>query len=267
MRDWCPPVLLRWLREIICRREIVFEGDFSTWNEASARCSGYDTQEILTKVLDATLKVSRGEAAFERDSVLFKKIEYEWPVLSGLMLGAARNDGKLNVLDFGGALGSSFFQNRYFLKTLREVRWSVVEQAHYVEAGQLYLHNEQLRFYKSIDNCFTENKPNVILLSSVLQYLPEPRSTLLSICNAGADIIIIDRTIVNNSYSDRAYVQHVPPSIYLASYPCWSLSEHSLLSIAIDKYEVIGSFKSLPFPALSFIDSEFKGYILKRILQ
>ena len=72
-------------------------------------------QDILDKVLAATLKVKQGQAVFERDSVLFDEIEYSWPLLAGLMWAAASNGGKLNVLDFGGALGSSYYQNRKFL--------------------------------------------------------------------------------------------------------------------------------------------------------
>ena len=38
--------------------------------------SGYDSQLILDKVLTSTLKVKNGEAAYERDSVLFDEIQY-----------------------------------------------------------------------------------------------------------------------------------------------------------------------------------------------
>ncbi len=116
-RDWFPPAVVRLIRRGRGPQQdggLRFEGDFATWEEASAQCAGYDAEDILAKVLAATLKVKSGEAACERDSVLFDDIEYAWPVLAGLMWAAARNGGKLNVLDFGGALGSSYFQNRKF---------------------------------------------------------------------------------------------------------------------------------------------------------
>lgn len=266
-RDWFPPAIVRLIR----RRQgpqqdggSRFEGDFATWEEANAHCTGYDAEEILAKVLAATLKVKRGEAAFERDSVLFDEIEYAWPVLAGLMWAAARNGGKLNVLDFGGALGSCYFQNRKFLQTLPEVRWNVVEQAHYVEAGRAHIQDGQLLFYKTIKECLNENQPNVILLSSVLQYLPAPGSILLELMKVGADAIVIDRTIVNHSSFDRIYVQHVPSLIYSASYPCRSLSESALLAALGKNYLALGDFPSLNFPALNSIESEFKGYIFIR---
>ena len=51
-------------------------------------------------VLDASLKVKNGVAAFERDSVLFDEIEYSWPVTAELMHGAARSGGRVHVVDF-----------------------------------------------------------------------------------------------------------------------------------------------------------------------
>src|ERR1035437_7414303 len=80
--DWLPPALVRRLRQQRGGSNC-FEGEFASWDESAARCTGYDAEGILDKVLDATLKVKRGEAAFERDSVLFHGIEYAWPVLAG----------------------------------------------------------------------------------------------------------------------------------------------------------------------------------------
>ena len=178
---------LRWLslflsdtRIILANRSstIRFEGDHENWNDAARQCSGYDADDILDKVLNAALKVKRGEAVHERDSVLFDEIEYAWPVLAGLMWAAARNGGKLNVLDFGGSLGSSYFQNRKFLQTLPEVCWNVVDQPQIVEAGQAYIQDGELNFIKPSRNAWRENQPNVILLSGVLQYLERTGETL-----------------------------------------------------------------------------------------
>jgi len=241
-REWLPPALVRWLRRVrgsgigIC-----FEGDFATWEEASARCTGYDAEEILEKVLAATLKVKHGEAAFERDSVLFDEIEYAWPVLAGLMWTAARNGGRLNVLDFGGALGSSYFQNRKFLQVLPEVRWNVVEQQHYVEAGQKHIQNEQLRFYKSIEECLTENQPNVVLLSSVMQYLESPIDLISELRNVGALCLVIDRTPFSIDIKNILVVQIVPAAIYSASYPMWIFSLPEFKQLLAKDWSLVAS--------------------------
>jgi len=222
-RDLLPPVLLRWFRHVR-GGGIHFVGDFATWEEARNLCTGYDTEEILAKVLSSTLKVKHGEAAAERDSVLFDKIEYVWPVLAGLMWTAARSGGRLNVLDFGGALGSSYFQSRKFLQSLPEVRWNVVEQPHYVDTGRQYIQDDQLRFYKTLEECLTENQPNVILLSSVLQYLESPIDLISALNKVGALCLVVDRTPFTLHEQDKLIIQKVPASIYSASYPMWIFS-------------------------------------------
>jgi putative methyltransferase (TIGR04325 family) len=259
-KDWLPPVCLRMIRQCLTEG-ITFSGEYATWAEAQTNSTGYDADDILAKVFAASLRVKRGEVAFERDSVTFDKIEYDWPVLAGLMWAAARNNGRLNVLDFGGSLGSSYFQYRRFLGGLKEVRWNVVEQAHYVECGKTHIQDETLRFYPTISDCLTTNEPNAILLSSVLQYLEEPYLVLRQLMGSGIDILIVDRLIVNISDYNRIYLQHVPQAIYRASYPCWSFSDSLLKDFLGQYYELISDFASLDFPGLEKIDSIFKGFV------
>ncbi len=245
IRDWFPPAVIRWLIRVR-GGGIRFEGKFATWEDASVHCTGYDAQVILDKVLAATLKVKRGEAMFERDSVLFDKIDYSWPVLSGLLWVAAQHGGSLNVLDFGGALGSGYFQNRKFLQALPSIRWSVVEQEHYVAAGREYIQDEVLRFYRSVEECLFENSPNVVLLSSVLQYVPQPYDVIDSIMAAGPQVIIFDRTSFLNEHAE-AYItiQQVPDSIYRASYPCHFFVEETICNYLTSKgYELHEVFES-----------------------
>ena len=261
-RDWLPPAVVRWIRQFR-GRGIRFEGEFATWEEASLHCSGYNAKNILNKVLEATLKVKHGEATFERDSVLFDEIEYAWPVLAGLMWVAARNGGSLNVLDFGGALGSSYFQNLKFLQALPHVRWNVVEQEHFVNAGRKYIQDEGLRFYNTVEDCLAENKPSVILLSSVLQYLPRPYILLNEILALNSDMVILDRTCyLNQGEEELITVQRVPESIYEASYPCRYLGQKTICNFfAINGYKVVEIFESID--ELNTL-ATWKGHIFQR---
>jgi putative methyltransferase (TIGR04325 family) len=76
-------------------------GDFASWDEAKRASIGYDIDIILKKTKESLLKVKKGEAIYERDSVLFDEIQYSWPLLAGLLWVAAQSSGDLNVLDFG----------------------------------------------------------------------------------------------------------------------------------------------------------------------
>lgn len=222
-RDWLPPALVRWWHHI-CGRRSRYEGDFGTWAEVGSQCTGYSSDEIFQRVREASLKVKRGEALFERDSICFTHEEYRWEVLACLMLGAAKRGGALNVLDFGGALGSFYAQHKRLFSGLGEQRWGIVEQKHYVECGRREFETDQLKFFFSVDECSESMPVNVILLSSVLQYLERPYDHLTKLAEQNADYIIIDRTPFIDGVEDRVVIQRVPKFIYPASYPMWTFS-------------------------------------------
>lgn len=199
------------------------KGFFETWQEAQLQCGGYDDKIIFDKVKNAILAVRDGRAAHERDSVLFDEIEYSWQTLSGLLLASANNGGALNVLDFGGSLGTTYFQNRKFLKELKSVRWNIVEQTHFVEYGQKELVTEELRFYKSIEECMRETNPNVILISVALQYIENYADILDLVNKLPVEFLILDSFPISKKMNEEYMIkiQKVPAKIYEASYPCY----------------------------------------------
>lgn len=245
VKDWLPPALLRVARRLR-GKGIRFEGNYKTWEEAAAQCTGYDAGPILDKVLAGTLKVKSGEAVFERDSVLFDEIQYSWPVTAALIWAAARNNGELHVLDFGGSLGSSYFQNIKFLSKLRKLSWSVVEQSKFVEIGREHISDGVLSFSANIDESCKNITPNVVLLSSVLQYLPNPFSVLENLSKKKISFIVVDRTPFSNDAVGKIKIQHVPASIYSASYPCWFFGKDMFLQKMMSlNYQLIESFDAL----------------------
>ncbi len=262
LRSILPPFATAALKKLR-RKGILFTGSYSDWGDALSRSTGYDAEGILERVLSATSKVAKGEAVFERDSVIFNEIEYSWPVTAGLMLASACGAGKLNVLDFGGSLGSSYFQNIKFLNELEEVRWNVVEQDNYVLAGRMHIQNETLRFYPSISDCLESGRPNLVLLSSVLQYIPEPYLLIEQIAKMGSKIIVIDRTpYLKAGLTDMIRIQVVPASIYSASYPCRFFLEENIVEI----FNTHGYYLLESFNSLDRLDdlATWKGHIFMR---
>lgn len=242
---------------------IHLSGDYCSWDAALDDSTGYDSALILEKTCNALLKVKSGDAVYERDSVLFDEVQYAWSVLAGLMWVAAQQDGSLNVLDVGGSLGSTYYQNRAFLSGLRAVRWSIVEQPQQVETGKRYFEDDTLRFYLSVRACLEETKPNVILLSSVMQYLKQPYSFLEELAAAPCQYLIIDRTPFWAGTSDRLCVQHVPADIYPASYPSWIFAERRFKAILSVQWAIVAEFDNpdrLPGP----VPFAYRGLIARR---
>ena len=240
-KQWLPPILIERLKPLF-RYGVYFSGHYDDWASASKSATGYDADLILERVKCATLKVVAGKAAFERDSVLFHDVQHSFPVLAGLLRVSVENEGRLSVLDFGGSLGSSYFQCRSFLSVLSSLSWNVVEQPHFVRCGRECIESEQLKFHYCINDVLKENKPNVILLASVLQYLPDPYSILSELMNNKISYLIIDRTPFSDSLDDVITVQHVPPSIYPASYPCRIFSKQALMTFLSSQYETVAEF-------------------------
>jgi putative methyltransferase (TIGR04325 family) len=238
-----------------------FFGDYGSWQEAVRASTGYDSAVILEKAKVALLKVKNGEAVYERDSVLFDEIHYSWSLLAGLMWIAAVGHGRLNVVDFGGSLGSTYFQNREFLKSLAEVHWNIVEQPHFVAVGKEHFETGELRFYHEIDTCLKQTCANAVIFSSVLQYLEDPYETLRDVFSRPVDYVLIDRTPFHARNTDRLCVQRVSPSIFDGSYPIWIFSTRKFGDL-LKSQQVVAEFPSFENGMYGY---DFKGFIVKVI--
>ena len=240
-KDLLPPLILRLCRRL--RRSYGFFGDYASWAEASAHSAGYDAANILQSALRSTLAVKEGRAAAERDTALLDRVAYSWPVLAGLLRASLANDRRLTVLDFGGALGTSYFRNRAFLKHASQLAWLVVEQPHFVACGKAHLEDDTLRFLPDIESCLDDFQPNVLFLSSVLQYLPEPLAFLDHIQGHAFPYILIDRTCLAPPGSrPRLTVQKVHPDVYDGSYPAWLRTAAEVRSVLAAQYVLLAEW-------------------------
>lgn len=258
IKDLIPPVVVKKLTGLFYG----WSGNYANWQEAANKTSGYNSDIIFDKVKNALLKVKNGEAVAERDSVLFDKVQYSFPLLSALQYVALNDSKGLSILDFGGSMGSSYYQNKNFLKNINPFSWNIVEQKHFVEEGQKTFADEHLRFFYDIESCLKANDINVLLLSSVLQYLEKPYDFLDNVLTKNFPYIIIDRAPVLLEGADRITIQTVPKNIYEAEYPCWLLNEKNILNKISTHYEVL--FDHQTEETINLSNGAFKAFFLKR---
>ncbi len=261
---WVPPAVGAWVAHRAAAGNAFTEFP-GTWADALESVHGYADPAIIAKVVDATRVVERGEAAYERDSVLFSTPDYTWPLMSTLHHAAAR-DGQLSVLDFGGALGSTYRQHRVFLDDLPRLTWTVVEQPAFVEIGRREFQTATLRFAESITQAVSHGQPTVILLGSSLQYLERPHEVLRELAVTGARTMVIDRTPLSAATSDVLTIQRVPETIYRAAYPMWVLSSSLLLASLSDRWSLVARYSS-PFGrprTVGGLEFGWDGLILRR---
>ena len=217
LKQLLPPILADLYRKT--RPHIRFRGTYDTWEAAKRKSAGYQSPEILQNVLRAALEVQAGRACYERDARLFYQESPHFPLLSALH--QAKNGDTLRIIDFGGSLGSSFFQNRRMLREIPRLEWHIVDQPEVVRAGRENLHDPQLFFHETIAEALAAAGGGIelILFSSVLQYLEKPQDILREAAATGADYLYIEKTPLANGNEERIAVQTVPKILYPASYP------------------------------------------------
>ncbi len=257
LKEYLPPILIKKITGLLYG----WSGNYKSWDQAKKKCTGYDNGVIFEKVKSSLLKVKNGLAVYERDSVLFDKIQYSYPLLSALYNIAILKQGNLNVLDFGGSLGSTYFQNKSMLENLSDYKWCIVEQSHFVEEGKTSFADEHLNFYTDINACLKENSPNVILLSSVLQYLEKPYDLISFILSSDIEYIIVDRAPMLRKGNDRITIQKVPSKIYKASYPCWLLNEKKFLEVFLRKYDLV--FDDYLNESINISDANYRFFFFR----
>jgi len=226
-RGWLPRLLRR--ERGRCAKP-GYHGNYVSWDEARQASQGYDDRSILEKTRRASAAARDDESVFERDAVLLPHPERPYPLIACLLAAAGRRGGRLSVLDFGGSLGSSYFQCRPFLSAIGELQWAVVEQPHYVVVGRREFTSAVLCFHDTPEAACAAATPDVLLLSGVLAYLPDPYAMLERLLGLRIPSIVVDRTMFLRSDRDRLTVQVVPPEIYAASYPAWFFGETRFLA-------------------------------------
>lgn len=267
-----PPFLSNWARKMFLKPAVLpvddvsFSGRYKSWQEALREAEGYDDSRILERVSTAAQTVRDGKALFERDSVLFHTPDYNWPLLSALLFVMAESSGNLNLIDFGGSLGSTYFQNRSLLKQIGTVRWNIVEQENFVELGKAQFQNEELFFSPSLEAALASAPAKVILVSSTLQYLEDPFGVIETIISKGFTYIILDHLAFVEGSEEIITLQNTPSSIYKASYPAWFFNYPRFVERLEKDYIVIFDFNSHINPCRDVNGKKgyWKGMLLRK---
>jgi len=244
------------------RSPVTFSGPFDSFEKAAAASTGYNASDIAEGVVSAMEQVRRGEAAMERDGFTLSRPQYPYQLLTALLHLAGQNgNSQLTVVDFGGSLGSSYFACKPWLRHICNLRWTVIEQSHFASIGNNRFADGSLEFSGSLEAI--SFRPDLILASGVLMYLPEPYESLDRLLNMGAKICLIDRTATVENSNDIFSVEHVRSINYEASYPCRFLSRSKLMAACLTNYKCVEEFAALDNFSVPFAKLAFIGLILR----
>lgn len=240
-----------------------FVGD---WEAAEAASTGWSTDVILERVLASSLRVRDGAAVHERDGVNFDRIHYAWPILSALLWVAAQRSAAISVVDMGGSLGTSYRQNRKFLASLSSVRWAIVEQDNFVRAGREHFTDDVVTFHSTMVEADRAVRPDVILCSGVMGYLPDWQDLLDQFSASTADFLLLDRVPNHDGDEPVLAIQSVSSDIYPASFPLYILPLRGLMDHLSSTWESIEVFPSVDGKRTTAAGLRFRysGMILRR---
>ena len=124
--------------------------------------------------------------------------------------------------------------------------------------------NDELHFYETVDDCLRDQRPNVLLLSGVLQYLPDPYSFLSDLLDRDIPNVIVTRTAFHEPSRHRLTIQHVPPSLYDATYPAWFLDETKFLKFFHAGFDLTCGYQCDERIQLHGGRAVFKGFQFQR---
>lgn len=239
----------------ILNRKIKVIGTFKDWKSAKRNSTGYNDPVIIKKKKESLEKVLNKEAKFERDSFLFYK-EYPERALISVIKKICKK--KITICDFGGSFASLYFQNINFLDK-NKICWKVVEQKKIVKIAKKKIHINNLFFFDDIKYVL-KKKVDLVIFSSVLQYLEYPYDLLRKIANKKINYVIILRTPFHDN-NDLIKIQVVPKYIYPASYPIRIFNRNKFLKTMKEyNYKIIKKI----FTTECLDEFSYKGYFFKK---
>lgn len=240
LKSIIPPILLKPFKR---KNDWGWFGPYDTWQAAEKNAIGYDAEHILSKMQNAFRSLNKGEKVFELDTILYDEKKYNTPLLFALNHIASQTKEQLNIIDFGGSLGSSFYWSRDYIPPQFKLNWSIIEQKHIVKAGREEFETEQLHFYNTFEEAVQNKRPDVLLLSSVMQYIEHPEFIFEAIEQYKFPYIIIDRTpyFENPEAKSAITIQLLNAHVYgkPTTLTCRIFSQNDLIKQLENNYELL----------------------------
>jgi len=207
-----------------------YSGPYKTWTIAKKKSAGYHDKTIINKVRASSLVAKNSKSKFEIDSLIFSK-PHRNIFFEKLLIDLAKKRKKINIIDFGGSLGSTYYRYKDIFNK-KKIKWSIIEQKAFVKIGKKEFKDKSLNFYYNLEEALEQKNEliDVFLLSSSLQYINDYKNLINKIKKLNIEYLIILKTPMNLSYKNKIFVEKVPKEIYGTSYSSWIFSKKKLLN-------------------------------------
>lgn len=234
-------------------KRFYFLGDFASFEEAEKVAPVWDESETFEQELKMVQEIPREPG---------ERYWTQW--LQKNMFRICGDQGRLSIIDFGGALGQEYFNNRDFLCSIKQLSWVVVDQKKHVAYGKENLQTERLKFAYSLEEAvdITSGKSDLIILAGVLQYIDQWKDFLEKIMELNIPWLVISRQ--ETAARERICIQNMESYNLRSVYRVYNRQE--LLEYIQDKYELIDSIKHHEGVLFPDLPTEDECWLFKRKL-
>jgi len=205
-----------------------------------SKIEGYSSLIIANKIYESTKQVINGEARYERDGVLFSDDCWDLNIITSILfVMKSLNKNEINIVDFGGGMGTTYYKNKDILSKIITQNWNIVEQDAFIKFGRK-IDNPKVKFYKSIDDfiALSGNQIDLIIVSNVIQYIDNSYSVIESLYDK-SKFILFNKVPLSNHIEDKLFLQIINPKIYDAMYDITIYSKSSFLKYVNEKFILI----------------------------
>ncbi|HYH23297.1 MAG TPA: methyltransferase, TIGR04325 family [Azospirillum sp.] len=205
----------------------LFSGLYPDHAAASVGTRSYDDERVVAKLVDA-------QSRFQWDGVLPPLLQQLTAALLAGTIRAGGFGGQLRVCDFGGGLGGARTVLSMILGEAIDLDWDVVETPALARAGNARFAGPGLRFHDSLD-ALEDRGHDVIIVSGVLQYLPDPQETFARLARRPHHHMVMNRFPVRQAAggtpADVCTIQDLGLLQAGVTVPHWCFSEERWLGL------------------------------------
>jgi putative methyltransferase (TIGR04325 family) len=222
--DWLLPPKIKVLVRVLLSRFIGFT-KVESWESAVHKSSGYESVNVVEPVVTAARRAQNDSETSRLSNSRYQQIA------AGMLYCISQgrfNAGKpIRVLDVGGG-GADYFHHFQTFAPQINFDWTVLETPAMAEAmsNEFGQNVTNLRWINSIEN--TGENYDVVLCSSVLQYVENPAALLAALAEKSG-FLIINRIPLVDSSEHFVAVQKIVSNGKRASYPVHFFGEKMFL--------------------------------------
>lgn len=203
LKDFIPPFIIKSIRQLRNEKALP-EKIYASYADALKDCestNSYENEDIVGMVYEKTKRLI---PQLENGTYLTLDFVNACNLMS---LSAFITNKELIVIDVGGACGAHYFYFKKILGNKIPIIWHVVETEAMCKKARAF-ENTELKFFSDLQAASQGlNKIDLLLSSSTLQYVKDPRAFLINMIKLNASYVLLPRLSLTQEDKDIITVQ------------------------------------------------------------